>query len=172
MDFSASLYSDGCFSLTKSKYPDSHDRDDNFGVVQVLPSRKDALILKEILEKYLSKYSDNEIADINKKMRLERISNSKQPRRREKKSNNCNIYIIKNHRNGYTKIGFTTKNAKFREATLQSQEPEVELIGEWTGNILDEEILHNLFKDKRVRGEWFELSDKNIKEIHEYFSIK
>jgi len=81
-----------------------------------------------------------------------------------------NVYIMKNTRNGYTKIGFTKNNPRFRERTLQSEEPEVELIGHWKGSMYDEDKLHKGFLKKRVRGEWFDLNKDDINQIEEYFN--
>ena len=77
------------------------------------------------------------------------------------------IYLIKNTRNQYTKIGHS-KFVLDREKTLQSEEPEVELIYfKENLNTSIEKSLHNEFKEKRVRGEWFNLSDIDIKQIIE-----
>jgi len=81
-----------------------------------------------------------------------------------------NIYLMKNTRNGYTKIGFTKNNPKFRERTLQSEEPEIHLILSYKGNLQDEENLHNQFDKKCIRGEWFDLNEEDFKEIEDYFS--
>ena len=81
-----------------------------------------------------------------------------------------NVYLMKNGRNGYIKIGFTKNEPKFREKTFQSEEPEVELINYWYGSMLDEEKLHEKFAEKRLRGEWFNLNKDDINQIEEYFN--
>ncbi len=73
------------------------------------------------------------------------------------------VYFMKNRRNGYTKIGVSC-NPKFREKTLQSEEPEIELLfaiaiedayrWEWE--------FHDVYSAKRIRGEWFALDDEEI----------
>ncbi len=80
-----------------------------------------------------------------------------------------NVYLMKNLRNSYMKIGFTTKHPQYREATLQSQEPEIELVKFWEATIDDERQLHSMFDKKRLRGEWFELNSNDIKKIEHYF---
>jgi len=80
------------------------------------------------------------------------------------------VYLMKNGRNGYIKIGFTKNEPKFREKTFQSEEPEVELINYWYGSMLDEEKLHEKFAEKRLRGEWFNLNKDDINQIEEYFN--
>jgi len=63
------------------------------------------------------------------------------------------------NRNGYIKIG-KSKNINYREKTLQSEVPEIELLCYIDYNI--EKELHSMCDDKRVRGEWFNLSKKDI----------
>lgn len=73
--------------------------------------------------------------------------------------NSGSVYLIRNERNGYTKIGFTTGDPKYRESTLQSEEPDISMICSFPGTTMkDESMLHELYKDKRVRGEWFDLN--------------
>lgn len=76
------------------------------------------------------------------------------------------VYLMYNHRNGHTKIGFSS-NPKAREHTLASQEPEIELIAAWKGTMKDEEALHLVHHAKRLRGEWFDLSKVEISSIVE-----
>lgn len=68
------------------------------------------------------------------------------------------VYLMKNKRNGLTKIGYST-NPVVREATLQSEEPEVVLIATHPGTKADETELHDRFIIHRVRGEWFRLPE-------------
>lgn len=82
-------------------------------------------------------------------------------------SGNCKstyIYLMLNKRNGLIKIG-KSNNPRFREKTLQSDEPEIEIIIAWEAPAVVEKELHILFADKRKRGEWFELSTANINKI-------
>lgn len=74
------------------------------------------------------------------------------------------IYLVRNNRNLLTKIGWSSKPS-FREKTLQSEEPEVEMIYMWPGSLSDERAIHTLYLDFRVRGEWFKLSETQISEI-------
>ena len=75
-------------------------------------------------------------------------------------------YLMKNKRNGFYKIGKSSK-PKFRERTLQSQEPEVELVKIWDKDI--EDILHSKYKKYRLRGEWFDLNKNQVKYICNHF---
>ncbi len=84
----------------------------------------------------------------------------------EKPPNLKYLYLMKNRRNGYIKIGVSVK-PEYREKTLQSEEPEIELI--WsTKEMIDcgEELgLHEKYNEKRIRGEWFILTKKDIADI-------
>jgi len=75
-------------------------------------------------------------------------------------------YIIKNKRNGLYKIGYSS-NPSLRENTLQSQEPEVEKIKVFKNN--HENLLHEKYKKQRVRGEWFNLTNLQVKYICTHF---
>lgn len=76
------------------------------------------------------------------------------------------IYLMLNKRNNHFKIG-SSKNLFHREKTLQSEEPEVELITFWHGPVSLEAKLHRQFKEKRQRGEWFDLTLKDLKVLKE-----
>lgn len=83
------------------------------------------------------------------------------PKRKNNISNRV-CYVMKNKRNGLYKIGYST-NPKDRESTLQSEEPEIQLIKVFKDN--HESELHNKYRNQRVRGEWFELSKSQVKYI-------
>jgi len=76
-----------------------------------------------------------------------------------------NVYLMKSDRNGRIKIGRTKDKPVYREKTLQSQEPEVRLIFHREVLYMNEteRYLHSLFDSKRFRGEWFDLSEDDIK---------
>ena len=90
----------------------------------------------------------------------------------EKDSNNidkCYTYLMRDTSNGYYKIGIS-KNPSYRERTLQSEKPTIELIKhkQFT-NRADarqlEKQLHCRYECQRIRGEWFELSTIDIENI-------
>lgn len=60
---------------------------------------------------------------------------------------------------GFTKIG-KSKNPNFREKTLQSQNPTIEMIAICDSDV--ESLLHSKFSNFRKRGEWFNLSEIQI----------
>lgn len=78
------------------------------------------------------------------------------------------IYLMKNIRNGYYKIGRSI-NPEYRERTLQSEAPEIEMIFAspltYAGY---EKKLHIKFKEKRIRGEWFSLNLKDIEFVKSF----
>lgn len=71
------------------------------------------------------------------------------------------VYLMRNQRNGFTKIGFSVQ-PRYREKTLQAEEPEIELLESWSGTRATEWLLHTKFAAKRVRGEWFRLDDYDV----------
>jgi len=79
--------------------------------------------------------------------------------RREPKSQY--VYLMKDFRNGFLKIGISN-NTTQRERTLQSQVPETELLWQLEGQVADERHLHKRFESKRMRGEWFELTEEDV----------
>lgn len=80
------------------------------------------------------------------------------------------VYLMVNTQTSLIKIG-TSKNPSFRERTLQSREPEVHLIAKWKCAKVVEKELHEKYKMKRVRGEWFRLKLKDINEIQMKMSV-
>jgi hypothetical protein len=71
---------------------------------------------------------------------------------------------------GYYKIGVSV-NPRLRERTLLSQAPQILLLDYWASNTAykHESELHAIFKDVRVRGEWFALDDDAIHHIRAFF---
>jgi len=81
----------------------------------------------------------------------------------------CYVYLMIDINNQYHKIGISNK-PEWREKTLQSEKPTIELIAskkfisrKIASSI--EKALHDSYADKRIRGEWFRLDDKDIQEI-------
>lgn len=84
----------------------------------------------------------------------------KQIKKQDNKRKVC--YIIKNKRDGRYKIGYSSTPLQ-REGTLQSQEPDLEAVKIFKNN--HEKVLHERYKNQRVRGEWFDLSNIQVKYI-------
>ena len=72
------------------------------------------------------------------------------------------LYLMKNDINGYYKIG-VSYTCKYRETTLQSEEPTVKLVGKWLALDEHEKDWHQHFKESHVRGEWFNLNKVQVK---------
>ncbi len=75
-------------------------------------------------------------------------------------------YLIKNNRNGLYKIG-KSYDPKYRERTLQSEEPDISMVKMWDYDI--EEFLHRKYDECRVRGEWFKLNKTQVNFICKHF---
>jgi len=87
------------------------------------------------------------------------------------KNDECFVYLMKDMINNFYKIGISS-NPKYREKTLQSEKPSIELIKAKkfpNRKIAEsfEKALHNAYKEKRIRGEWFNLDEKEILDIRE-----
>lgn len=84
----------------------------------------------------------------------------------KKNKDSCYVYMMKDEVNGYHKIGIS-KNPNYRERTLQSEKPTIRLIAakEYPIRSIAEAIemaLHKTYETKRLRGEWFDLTDEDI----------
>lgn len=81
----------------------------------------------------------------------------------------CYVYLMRDKRNGYYKIGIS-RSPNYRERTLQSEVPKVELIAKKkfvNRKIASaiEKAFHNLYSHKNRRGEWFSLDTEDIEEL-------
>ena len=71
--------------------------------------------------------------------------------------------------NGFYKIGLSN-NPNFRESTLQSEKPTIEIIvskkfiNRKIASIF-EKTLHTNYETKRIRGEWFNLDLLELNEV-------
>ena len=54
--------------------------------------------------------------------------------------------------------------------TLHSKEPAIFLIACWESNKEREKELHNIYKQKRVRGEWFRLNMHDLQSLEKTMS--
>lgn len=73
-----------------------------------------------------------------------------------------NTYLMIDESTGFYKIGKAIEPL-FREKTLQSEKPTINLISFTERDI--ENKLHKKYAAKRLRGEWFNLSEKEVSEI-------
>jgi len=72
------------------------------------------------------------------------------------------IYIMEDTKTGYYKIGKSI-SPRFREKTLQAEKPTIIMLfkSPLTRPEIEKEI-HQHFKEKRIRGEWFKLNAKDL----------
>ena len=68
-----------------------------------------------------------------------------------------------NTRNGYYKIGYSIQ-PKYREQTLQSQEPEIEMVFNTPGNRSDEAAWHRRFKANAYVVNGFALTAADVQD--------
>lgn len=74
------------------------------------------------------------------------------------------VYFLRAE-NGLTKIGWT-QNLKTRKTTLEAKEKtKTELVHYISSQdcLTLEKVIHTVFSEKRVQGEWFDLNDEDIK---------
>ena len=76
-------------------------------------------------------------------------------------------YIMKSH--NLHKIG-KANNVETRLKQFQTGNPYIEVVRSIEGSY--EMNLHELYKDKRVTGEWFKLSEEDLIEIDRYIEQK
>lgn len=81
------------------------------------------------------------------------------------------VYVMLDENTGYYKIGRSIK-PKVRERTLQSEKPTIKMLFHHEATHKDEKDLHKKFSEKRIRGEWFDLSGSDLVFIKNYFNKK
>lgn len=74
------------------------------------------------------------------------------------------VYLMRDGATGYFKIG-NSRNPSSRERTLLAQIPRIELIWKMKATCALERKLHDQFSSKRIRGEWFDLSEEDVRSI-------
>lgn len=137
------------------------------GGAEYLISIKHAKKMILACQEYLEHITPEEIELYNKKLQEYRIKDMDyrvSERLKQKKKKLAFVYLMHNKRNGFYKIG-RSKNPNYRECTLQSEEPEVELLFHMESTSSVEALLHKKFESKRIRGEWFSLSQNDVDEI-------
>ncbi len=80
---------------------------------------------------------------------------------------NSKIYLMFDLKTNLTKIGYSTFPL-LREKTLQGEKPSIELLVCWIAPRTEEKELHTRYKEKRIRGEWFNLNFQDYADIKTY----
>ncbi len=112
------------------------------------------------VRKMLSAY-ENVAAEKGAQMELERLRRSRFK---------CYIYLMEDLRNGTFKIGRSKTPAK-RERTLQSEVPQIVMRFSVPGEEAHEKQLHDHFQGKRLRGEWFTLTNDDLLWIVDFLKV-
>lgn len=113
-----------------------------------------------------------DVDDINSE-KIDHFEYSLTSQKEKKVSKKKKIYLMIDTITGFCKIGISV-NPNYRESTLQSEKPSVELI--WSSSDIKsnakeiERELHEQFSDKRIRGEWFNLTVEDINYIKENYN--
>lgn len=91
----------------------------------------------------------------------------------EKKEGNisdiCYVYLMHDSINNFYKIGISN-SPEYREKTLQSEKPTIVMLcfkqfpKRKIAEIL-EKTLHETYANKRIRGEWFNLNEEDVKDL-------
>lgn len=84
------------------------------------------------------------------------------------------IYLIKDETTGLIKIGRSDDpehrlKTLIKQATLMPYENRFTLLFTWEDYPYIESVLHDTYKEERVRGEWFDLSPEAIKDIKDEY---
>lgn len=142
-------------------------RDDNQNVLlgtsgNYLVKKEEALKLIAVCKEYINTIDSETVAKYNADLlatRKEATYNFSKTVKKQPKP--TYIYLMINRRNNLYKIG-RSDNPKIREKTLQSEEPEIEMLHFFPGSSIKEASLHSRYADKRVRGEWFQLEPHEV----------
>lgn len=124
----------------------------------------------EVLNRTKQFYYDNQNyikyhEELKQNIHQEKIDSVKEKiNRKKRKGSETNIYIMIDDQTGHYKIGRSVSPLK-REATLLSQKSSIRLLFYFPSFSKVEIFIHEMFENKRVRGEWFELNNEDLELI-------
>ena len=123
-----------------------------------------AIIYDDYVTKYLAALEECEID-------WKAQSSTKEQKDTERNNEECFVYLMHDTTNNAYKIGISN-NPHYREHTLQSEKPFIELLGSKqfpTRKIAAafESALHDAYGDKHIRGEWFFLDADDVNNVLE-----
>lgn len=79
------------------------------------------------------------------------------------------IYLMRDNATSHIKIG-VSKDPAYRERTLLSCVPKIELLFSCWNDAIVEKELHAHFAHLRLRGEWFNLNNEQIEEAKQFIT--
>ncbi len=134
-------------------------------------SLEDLLFIKSKLDNTIKFAQENNIKELNNAIKLEYeqdfIKDNSGMLVKRHSDFPTKVYLMKDEHSGLYKIGRSINPLK-RERTLQSEKPQIRLIYSFNAYCKDEIDIHEKFKDKRVRGEWFSLNEDDINYIKNF----
>ncbi len=120
------------------------------------------------IKKFAKEYRElvrNEIQNYTPLLQRDNLSSTNENSDNEE----CYVYLMIDTNNNFYKIGISNK-PEWREKTLQSEKPTIELIA--SKKFIKRKIassferaLHDTYSNKRIRGEWFNLDINELNEI-------
>lgn len=143
-------------AIYRTQYGPNYDK-----LYDAIWGKMNNLAVKDFVNKYLD-YSNQIVEIIEEDRQL--VSNKADQER-------CYVYLMVDTTNHFYKIGISN-DPKYREHTLQSDKPTIELIcaKAFPSRVIADAIesaLHKAFSKKRIRGEWFNLSDEDVRYLCE-----
>lgn len=148
------------------------------GCYYLKPTIDELLELRYSIDNTISNYENvNNYIDIKNEETEEKYFRGYKPNKnevpKEIKIKSGTIYIAKCNLYNYYKIGMSIKNVDARISQLKTSNPTLELIKTFdVKDVLIEKEIHKNFDSKKIRGEWFELSKNDLKEIYCYILSK
>jgi hypothetical protein len=142
----------------------------------IILDKEDVESLIKGLNMFYEQYTQKEIDDENEERREEKRQEAKEFNEKCKQDRGTRCVTFRKQHSGY--IYFVTTNdieykigmakdikARMGEYTQLPYEPKLVHLIESKDYVLTEELFHSLYKDKRLRGEWFKLSLEDIEYI-------
>ncbi len=124
----------------------------SFLIVYGMESYK--IVIRDCNAFYISIYGLSLLPDFDEKLKEIKKEKSNFPAQK--------TYLMLDVKRGFYKIG-KSANPRHRESTLQAEVPSITIVHIIDINI--EKELHNKFKSKRMRGEWFKLLPEDVEYI-------
>ena len=142
------------------------------------PSIDELKRIKKLIDSTINNYESISLAiqksnNIIQEERFKEFKDIFKPKKANKPKKGI-IYIMKCGRTNLYKIGLTTGNVNTRFNSLKTANPNINLF-KYYKEVVDlyskERELHNLFSNKRIDGEWFELNESDLCEIDLFFNV-